>query len=97
MFLSRMATNWQKHQKLTITILALAVIRIVVERGLGWPPLTWLAILKIALGFAAATVAWAFLKTLWELTTAYHKTLCTFLTALRKFCREYWSSKTAAL
>jgi hypothetical protein len=97
MFFSRMATNWQKHQRLTIAILAFAVFRIVVERGFGWAPLDWPAALKMASGFAAATVAWAFLKTLWELGTAYHKKLCTFLTALRKFCREYWSSRTAAV
>jgi hypothetical protein len=97
MFFSRMATNWQKHQRLTIAILAFAVFRIVVERGFGWAPLDWPAVLKMALGFAAATAAGAFLKTLWELGTAYHKKLCTFLTALRKFCREYWSSRTAAV
>jgi len=44
----------------------------------------------------AATVAWAFLKTCWELGTVYYKRLCTFVGALRKFCREYWS-RTAAV
>jgi hypothetical protein len=97
MFFSRMATNWQKYRTLTTAVLAFAVFRIVVEMGFRWAPLDWLAILKIALGIAAATVSWAFLKTLWEWGTAYHKRLCTFLTALRKFCREYWSSKTAAV
>ena len=44
----------------------------------------------------AATVVWAFLKTCWELGTVHYKKLCTFVGALRRFCRDYWS-KTAAV
>jgi hypothetical protein len=54
------------------------------------------AILQIGMRVLAATVAWAFLKTCWELGTVYYKRLCTFVGALRKFCREYWS-RTAAV
>jgi hypothetical protein len=39
---------------------------------------------------------WLFLKTCWELGTVYYKSLCTFVCALRRFCREYWS-RTAAV
>ena len=96
MFLRRMATNWKKHRKLTAAILAFAVFRAVAENGFGWPPLNWLAVLGLALGFAAATAGWAFFRTLWELGTAYHKRACTFIVALRKFCRDYWSKTAAA-
>ena len=96
MFLRRMETNWKKHRKQTMAILAFAVFRIVLEIGFGWAPLNWLACLGLALGFAAATVVWAFLRTLWEMATAWHKRTCTFVVALRKFCRDYWSKTAAA-
>jgi hypothetical protein len=41
-------------------------------------------------------VVWSFLKTCWELGTFHYKRLCTFVGALRRFCRNYWS-KTAAV
>jgi len=54
------------------------------------------ATLKFGVVVVAATLAWAFLKTGWELGTFHYKRLCTFVGALRKFCRDYWS-KTAAV
>ena len=96
MFLHRVKTNWKRHQALTLTILLVAVARIVLENAFGEAPLSGYGILKIGLGVLAATVAWAFLKTCWELGSVYHRRLCTFLAALRRFCREYWS-KTAAV
>ena len=96
MFLHRVKLNWKKHQALTVTILLIALARIVLENAFGEVPLNGYAILKLALGVLAVTVTWAFLKTCWELGTVYYKRLCTFVAALRKFCREYWS-KTAAV
>jgi hypothetical protein len=88
--------NWKKHQTLTLTILLVALARIVLEDAHGEAPLDGYAILQIGVRVLVATVAWAFLKTCWELGTVYYKRLCTFVGALRKFCREYWS-RTAAV
>jgi hypothetical protein len=88
--------NWKKHQTLTLTILLVALARIVLENAFGEAPLSGYSILKIGMGVLAATVAWAFLKTCWELGTVYYKKLCTFMGALREFCRDY-RSKTAAM
>jgi hypothetical protein len=96
MFLHRVKMNWKKHQTLTLTILLVALARIVLEDAHGAAPLDGYAILQIGVRVLAATVAWAFLKTCWELGTVYYKRLCTFVGALRKFCREYWS-RTAAV
>jgi hypothetical protein len=96
MFLHRVKMNWKKHQTLTLTILLVALARIVLEDVHGEAPLDGYAILQIGVRVLAATVAWAFLKTSWELGTVYYKRLCTFVGALRKFCREYWS-RTAAV
>src|SRR5580692_6461056 len=96
MFLHRVKMNWKKHQALTLTILLVALARIVLENAFGEAPLSGYAILKIGMGVLAATVAWAFLKTCWELGTFHYKRLCTFMGALRRFCRNYWS-KTAAV
>ena len=91
MFLHRVKMNWKKHQTLTLTILLVALARIVLEDVVGAVPLG-----EFGFGFGVliATVAWAFLKTCWELGAVYCKRLCTFVVALRKFCRDYWS-KTA--
>jgi hypothetical protein len=78
-------------------VLLFAIARTYVELHLGWAPLNYLSVLELALGLLVLTVAWAFLKALWEMGMAYHRKLCTFYAALRKFCREYWSSKTAAV
>ena len=96
MFLHRVKLNWKKHQTLTLTILLVAFARMVMDNVFGEAVLSGYGIFKIGLGVLAATVAWAFLKTSWELGTVYCKRLCTFVVALRKFCRDYWS-KTAAV
>ena len=96
MFLHRVKMNWKKHQTLTLTIVLVALARIVLEDAHGEAPLDGYAILQIGMRVLAATVAWAFFKTCWELGTVYYKRLCTFVGALRKFCREYWS-RTAAV
>ena len=90
MFLHRVKMNWKKHQTLTLTILLVALARIVLENAFGEAPLSGYSILKIGMGVLAATVAWAFLKTCWELGAVYYRKLCTFKVALRKFCRDYW-------
>jgi hypothetical protein len=96
MFLHRVKMNWKRHQTLATTILLIALIRIVMENVFGAAPLTGYAILQIGLGVLAVTVAWAFLKTCWELGTVHAKRLCTFMGALRRFCRNFWS-RTAAV
>ncbi len=96
MFLHRVKMNWKRHQMLTLTILLAALAQIVMENVFGEAPLSGYALLKIGLGVLAATVAWAFFKTFWELGIVRYKRLCTFMGALRRFCREYWS-KTAAV
>jgi len=96
MFLHRVKMNWKKHQTLTLTILLVALARIVLENVVGEVPLSKFGFLKIGIGVLITTVAWAFLKTCWELWTVYCKRLCTFVVALRKFCRDYWSKTAAA-
>jgi len=96
MFLHRVKMNWKKHQTLTLTILLLALARIVLENVFGDGLFGDFATLKFGVVVVAATLAWAFLKTGWELGTFHYKRLCTFVGALRKFCRDYWS-KTAAV
>ena len=96
MFLHRVKMNWKKHQTLTSTILLVALARIVLENGFGEAPLSGYAILRIGMGMGAATVAWAFLKTCWELGTVRYKRLRTFVGALRRFWRDYWSRTAAA-
>ncbi len=96
MFLHRVKMNWKKHQTLNLTILLVALARIVLENAFGEVPLDGSAALNIGVEVLAATVAWATLKTCWELGTVYYKRLCTFVGALRKFCRDYWS-RTAAV
>jgi hypothetical protein len=96
MFLHRVKMNWKKHQTLTVTILLVALAQIVLGNVFGDGLFSGYSTLKIGVVVLAATVAWAFLKTSWELGTVYYKRLCTFVSALRRFCREYWS-KTAAV
>jgi hypothetical protein len=96
MFLHRVKMNWKKHQTLTLTILLVALARVVLGGAFGEAPLDGYTTLQIGVRVLAATVAWAFLKTCWELGTVYYKRLCTFVGALRRFCREYWS-RTAAV
>jgi hypothetical protein len=96
MFLHRVKMNWKKHQTLTLTILLVALARIALEDVVGAVPLGEFGFLKIGFGVLIATVAWAFLKTCWELGAVYYKRLCTFVVALRKFCRDYWSKTAAA-
>jgi len=96
MFLHRVKLNWKKHQALTLTILLVALARIVLENVVGAVPWGEFGFLKIGFGVLIATVAWAFLKTCWELGAVYYKRLCTFVVALRKFCRDYWSKTAAA-
>ena len=40
MFLHRVKMNWKKHQPLTLTILLVALARIVLENGFGEAPLS---------------------------------------------------------
>ena len=96
MFLHRVKMNWKKHQTLTLTILLVALAKVVLENVVGAVPLSGFGFLKIGIGVLIAMVAWAFLKTCWELGAAYYKRLCTFVVALRKFCRDYWSKTAAA-
>ena len=96
MFLHRVKLNWKKHQALAWTILLVPLARMVMDNVFGEAVLSGYGLLKIALGILAATLAWAFLKTCWELGTVYCRRLCTFVVALRKFCRDYWSKTAAA-
>jgi len=96
MFLHRVKMNWKKHQTLTLTILLVALARIVLENAFGEAPSSVYANLQIGVRVLIVMAAWAFLKTCWELGNVYCKRLCTFVGALRKFCREYWS-RTAAV
>jgi hypothetical protein len=96
MFLHQVKMNWKKYRRLIGIILAFTLVRIYVEVGLRWAPMDYIAVLKFALGALAATVALAFLKTLWDLGTAYYKRLCTFAVAVRKFSRDYWSTRKLA-
>jgi hypothetical protein len=68
----------------------------VMDNVFGEVLLSSLGMLKIGLGVLTAMLAWAFLKTCWELGIVYCKKLCTFVVALRKFCRDYWSKTAAA-
>ena len=96
MFLHRVKMNWKKHQTLTLTILLVALARIVLESAFGEAPSSVYAFLQIGVRVLIVMTAWAFLKTCWELGTVHYKKLCTFVGALRRFCRDYWS-KTAAV
>lgn len=96
MFLHEVKMNWTKYRRLMGLILAFTLVRIYVEVGLGWAPMNYLSALKFALGTLAVTVALAFLKTLWDLWTAYYRKLCTFAVAVRKFSRDYWSTRKLA-
>ena len=96
MFLHQVKMNWKKYRRLMGIILAFTLVRIYVEVGLGWAPMNYLAVLKFVLGALAVTVALAFLKTVWDLGTAYYNKLCTFAVALRKFSRDYWSTRKLA-
>jgi hypothetical protein len=96
MFLHRVKMNWKKHQALTFTILLVALARIVLESAFGEAPSSVYAFLQIGVRVLIVMVAWAFLKTCWELGTVHYRKLCTFVGALRRFCRDYWS-KTAAV
>ena len=96
MFLHRVKMNWKKHQTLTLTILLVALARIVLESAFGEAPSSVYAFLQIGVRVLIVMVVWAFLKTCWELGTVHYRKLCTFVGALRRFCRDYWS-KTAAV
>jgi hypothetical protein len=96
MFLHRVKRNWKKHQALTLTIVSVALGRMAIDKVSGVATLSGYGILGIALGVVLAAVAVAFLKTCWELGTVYYRKLCTFVVALRRFCRDFWS-KTAAM
>ena len=96
MFLHRVKMNWKKHQTLTLTILLVALARIVLENAFGEAPSSVYAFLQIGVRVLIVMVAWAFLKTCWELGTVHYRKLCTFVGALRRFCGDYWS-KTAAV
>ena len=96
MFLHQVKMNWKKHQTLTFAILLVALARIVLESAFGEAPSSVYAFLQIGVRVLIVMAAWAFLKTCWELGTVHYKKLCTFVGALRRFCRDYWS-KTAAV
>ena len=96
MFLHQVKMNWKKYRRLMGILLGFTLIRIYLEVGLGWAPLNYLATLKLALGALAVTVALAFLETLWDLGSAYYKKLCTYAVAVRKFSRDYWSTRKLA-
>ena len=70
MFLHRVKMNWKKHQTLTLTILLVALARIVLENVFGDGLFERLRHSQVWRGeLLAATLAWAFLKTGWELGT----------------------------
>jgi hypothetical protein len=96
MFLHRVKRNWKKHQALTLTIVAVALGRMAIDKASGAATLSGCGILGIALGVLTVAVAVAFLKTCWELGIVYYRKLCTFVVALRRFCRDFWC-KTAAV
>jgi len=52
MFLHRVKMNWKKHQTLTLTILLVALARVVLEDVVGAVPLSEFGFLKIGLGGA---------------------------------------------
>jgi hypothetical protein len=53
MFLHRVKMNWKKRQTLPLTILLIALARIVLENVFGEAPLSGYAILKIGCGSAS--------------------------------------------
>lgn len=96
MFLHRVKRNWQRYQVPAVILLGFAFMRILLEEALGYPPLNGARVLRLTLILIAGSILWAFLKTVKELWNTYWKTLCTFVVALRKFCRDYWSKTAAA-
>jgi len=88
------AMNWKRYQKLTIGILLISFTRMFGETSFGWAPLDYVGVFKLALIAIGGLAALAFLKTLLDLGIARYRALLTFVAALRKFSREYWSSST---
>jgi hypothetical protein len=96
MFRHQVALNWKKYQKLTIVILLIPLSRMFGEINFGWAPLNYIGVFKLALIAIGGLAGLAFLKTLWQLGTARYRQLCTFVAAVRKFSRDYWSTKNLA-
>ena len=97
MFLHQVKLNWKKYRNLTLAVLMISFIRMYGEIRFGWAPLDYIGVFKLALIAIASFAALAFLKAVLALGIAYYKQLCSFLTALRPFSRNYWSSKTTAV
>ena len=96
MFRHMVAMNWKKYQKLTIGILLISLTRMFGEISFGWAPLDYIGVLKLALIAIGGLAGLAFVKTLLDLAIARYKALCTYIVAVRKFTREYWSTKKVA-
>jgi hypothetical protein len=96
MFLHQVKMNWKKYRRLMAFLLGFTLVRLYLEIGFGWAPLNYLGILKLTLGTLGITVALAFLQALWDLGTVHYKKLCTFAVAVRKFSRDYWSTRKLA-
>jgi hypothetical protein len=96
MFLHQVKLNIKKSRATIefcgLVVLAMAYLQI----AFGWGPLNLVGLVKLALTASGAFVLWAFVKTLWELAGVYYKKLRTFIVALRKFCRDYWSNQATA-
>ena len=93
MFLHHVKQNWKKKYQTTAEIVGILVLTgIYLEVGLElkWGLFNWLGFLELGSVILAGTWLLAFLTTLWEFWTAYHKKLRAFLATLRKFCRDYW-------
>jgi len=58
MFLHRVKMNWKKHRTLTLTILLVALARIVLESAFGEAPSSVYAFLQIGVRVLIVMVAW---------------------------------------
>ena len=96
MFRHQVAMNWMKYRKLTIGILLISFSRMFGELSFGWAPLDYIGVFKLALIAIVGLAGLAFVKTLLDLAIARYKSLCTYCVAVRKFSRDYWSSKKLA-
>ena len=96
MFLHQVKMNVKKSRATIewfgVVVLTMAYLRV----AFGWGPLNLVGLVKLALAASGVFALWAFGKTLWELAGVYYKKLRTFIVALRKFCRDYWSNRATA-
>jgi hypothetical protein len=97
MFLHQVKMNIKKNRT-TIESSGIVVLLMVYLRvAFGWGPWNLFGLVKLALIATGGFVLWAFVRTLWELAGVYYKKLRTFIVALHKFCRDYWSNQATAV